>query len=59
MLAPTDIVHDTILADVRALLHVRLHLVAYPERLATLLGVDEYVVRCALEALQVEDEVLS
>jgi hypothetical protein len=59
MLAPTAIVHDSVLADVRSLLHVWPRLVAYPERLAALLGVDEYAVRRALEALEVDEEVLS
>jgi len=59
MLAPAPIVHDSVLADVRGLLHVWPLLVAFPERLAALLGVDEYAVRRALEALQVEDEVLA
>jgi len=59
MLAPTHIVHETVLADVRGLLHVWPQLVAYPGRLAALLEVDEYAVHDALEALEVEGEVLS
>jgi hypothetical protein len=59
MLAPTHSVHDTVLADLRALLHVWPVLVAYPERLAKLLGVNEYVVQYSLEALKVEGEVLA
>jgi hypothetical protein len=59
MLAPTPIVHETVLADVRGLLHVWPQLVAYLGRLAALLGVDEYAVHDALEALEVEGEVLS
>jgi len=48
-----------LLADVRGLLHVWRQLDAYPERLAALLRVDEYAVRHALEALEVDDEVLA
>ena len=59
MIRATPIVHDTVLADVRSLLHVWPRLVAYPERLAALLGVDEYAVRRALEALEVDEEVLA
>ena len=59
MLAPTTILHDTVLADVRGLLHVWPELAAYPERLAALLGADEHTVRHALEALEVDGEVLS
>jgi len=59
MLAPTPIVHDTVLADVRGLLHIWPQLVAYPSRLAALLRVDEHAVQHALEALEVEGEVLS
>jgi hypothetical protein len=59
MLAPTPIVHETVLADVRGLLHVWPQLVAYPSRLAALLGVDEHAVQHALEALEVDGEVLS
>jgi hypothetical protein len=61
MLAPTPIVHDppSLLGNVRGLLHVWPQLVAYPGRLAALLGVDEYAVHDALEALEVEGEVLS
>jgi hypothetical protein len=59
MIAPTPIVHDTVLADVRGLLHVWPELAAYPSRLAALLGVDEYAVHDALEALEVEGEILS
>jgi hypothetical protein len=49
----------SLLADVRALLHVWPRLDAYPGRLAALLGVDEYAVRDVLEALKIEDEVLA
>jgi hypothetical protein len=59
MLAPTPIVHETVLADVRGLLHVWPQLVAYPSRLAALIGVDEHAVHDALEALEVDGEVLS
>ena len=59
MLAPTPTVHDTVLADVRGLLHIWPQLVAYPSRLAALLRVDEHAVQHALEALEVEGEVLS
>ena len=59
MLAPTAIVHESVLADVRGLLHVWPQLVAYPGSLAALLEVDEYAVHDALEALEVEGEVLS
>jgi hypothetical protein len=61
MLAPTVIVHDApcLLADVRELLHLRPALVDYPERIAALLGADDYEVRLLLEALEVEGEALS
>jgi hypothetical protein len=61
MLAPTPIVHDppSLLGDVRGLLHVWPQLVAYPSRLAALLRVDEHAVQQALEALEVDGEVLS
>ncbi len=59
MLAPTRIVHDTVLADVRGLLHVWPQLAGYPDRLAALLRVDERAVRQALEVLEVEGQVLS
>jgi hypothetical protein len=59
MLAPTAIVHDSVLADVRGLLHVWPQLVAYPDRLAALLRVEEHAVQHALEAREVDGEVLS
>ena len=57
MIAPESVYTNdpsSLLADVRALLHVWPWLDAYPERLAALLGVDEDAVRRALEALKVE-----
>jgi hypothetical protein len=59
MLAPTPILHESVLPDVRGLLHVWPQLVAYPGRLAALLQVDEDAVHDALEALEIEGEVLS
>ena len=61
MLAPTPIVHDSVylLGEVRVLLSLCPPIVDYPERIATLLGADEYDVRAVLEALKVEGEVLA
>jgi hypothetical protein len=62
MIAPNPVYTNdqpSLLADVRGLLHVWPQLDAYPERLAALLRVDEYAVRHALEALEVDDEVLA
>ncbi len=60
MLAPTLIVHDPpcLLADVRVLLSARPALADYPGSLTDLLVADERDVVLALEALEVEGEVL-
>jgi hypothetical protein len=61
-LAPASLYRNdppSLLADVRGLLHARPQIVHYPERLAVLLGVDEYAVRDVLEALEIENEVLA
>ena len=62
MIAPES-VHTNdppcLLADIRSQLHVWPQLSAYPERIAALLGADEYAVRRALEALEVDGEVLA
>jgi hypothetical protein len=61
MLAPTPIVHDppSLLGDVRQALSLRPALVDFPTRLAEHLEADEVAVRACLEALTVEDEVLT
>jgi hypothetical protein len=61
MLAPTPILHDPdcLVADVRGLLNLRPSLTDYPERVAALLGVAEYDVLAAYEALEVEGGVLA
>jgi hypothetical protein len=48
-----------LLPEVRMLLSCQPALVNHPERIAALLGADEYGVRAVLEALEVEGEVLS
>ncbi len=61
MLAPTRIVHNSpsLLGDVRQALSLRPELADYPRHLAEHLEADESAVRACLEALTIEDEVLT
>ena len=61
MLAPSHILHDppSLLGDVRQALSLRPALADFPTRLAEHLKADERAVRMCLEALLVEDEVLT